>query len=94
MTTSRSFEPRDEAASPAFPLWPFALTAYAEQCSRDYAGYLGRLVVADHALDVIAADEALGRDLLTDMSEAWYALFWGPVGAAMAAVDGRVPPAV
>jgi len=102
MTLSRSFAPREDAAAdalspaapPAFPMWPFAFTAYAEHCSRDYAGYFQRLSKADDALAVLQADEALGLELLNDMGQAMYALFWGPVGEAMAAVRGTAPPAL
>ncbi len=97
MTSSRSFAPREDAAGaapPAFPLWPFAFTAYAEHCSRDYADYFQRLSKADDALAVLRADEALSLELLNDMGQAMYALFWGPVSEAMAAAGGAAPPAL
>ncbi len=95
MTSNRSFAPPDEAGEAAphpFPMWPFAFTAYAEHCSRDYGGYLERLAKADDALAVIRAEEALGLDLLSDINQAFYAMVWAPFGAVMKAGTEPAPP--
>jgi hypothetical protein len=87
MTASRSFGPRqgpieDEqsAPPPVFPLLPYAFTAYAEHCSRDVADQVDKLAHADEHL---AAEDALGLHMLTEMNQAFFALVWAPLGAAM-----------
>jgi hypothetical protein len=93
MTVTRSSAPSNvgagEAAPPPFPMWPYAFTAYADHCSRDYGDYLDRLAKADDAVAVIQAEETLGLNLLTDMNQAFYALIWNPWRAAMASAGGR-----
>ncbi len=83
MTASRSFAPEasDAAPPPVFPLLPYAFTAYAEHCSRDYADHLGRLAHADE--QPMAAEDALGLQMLTDMNQAFFSLVWAPFGAAI-----------
>jgi hypothetical protein len=81
MTAPRSFAPIDGEAAPVFPMLPFAYMAYAEHCSRDYAGYVDKLVHAEEA--PLAADEALGLQMLSDMNQAFLQLVWAPFGAMM-----------
>lgn len=98
MTVTRSFAPRntgsgETAPPPPFPMWPFAFTAYADHCSRDYGDYLDRLAKADDAAAVIQAEETLSRNLFTDMNQAFYAMIWAPWGAAMTfAPEQPTPP--
>jgi hypothetical protein len=101
MPVSRAFSPlvgRDaESATDSppphpFPMWPFALTAYADHCSRDYGDYLDRLSKADDAAAVVRAEEAFGLNLLSDINQAFYALVWAPLDAAAAAAPRRAPP--
>lgn len=84
MTASRSFAPRaetqDRAPPPVFPILPYAYTAYAEHCSRDYADYVARLAAPD---EQPVAPAALGLDLLSDMNQAFFSLVWAPMGAAI-----------
>ena len=82
MTASRTFAPpdADDAPPPMAPLLPYACLAYAEHCTRDYASYVDRLVKADAPL---AAEEALGLDMIGDINKAFFALVWGPIGAIM-----------
>ncbi len=89
MTVSRSFAPREagapresgeETAAPVFPMLPFAYMAYADHCTRDYAGYVDKLV---HAEDPWQAEETLGLQLLTDMNQAFFSMVWAPLGAMM-----------
>ena len=85
MTASRSFAPRgdveDAAPPPVFPLLPYAYMAYAEHCSHDYAHYVDKLAhVDEHPL---RSQEALGLDMLNDMNQAFFALVWAPLGAAI-----------
>ena len=79
---SPAFEPSevDDGPPPTMPLLPYAYMAYAQHCSRDYADYVDRLVHADEPL---AAEEAWGLDMITDMNQAFFTLFWAPIGAAM-----------
>jgi hypothetical protein len=88
MTASRFPPPIDAAArhtpAPVFPMWPYACTAYLEHCSLDYVDYVDRLSRADDAAAVIAAEEALGLNLLADMRQTLYALVWAPFGAVLA----------
>lgn len=85
MTVSRSFAPRESQdrvpPPPVFPLLPFAYTAYAEHCARDYADYVARLNKADE--EPVAPREALGLDMISDMNQAFFTLVWGPMGAAI-----------
>jgi hypothetical protein len=87
MTASRSFAPRPKARDvappppPVFPLLPYAYTAYAEHCSRDYADYVGQMAHADER--PVAADEVLGLRMLSDMNQAFFSLVWAPMGAAI-----------
>jgi hypothetical protein len=87
MTASRSFasdqdslQDEDRAPPPVFPLLPFAFTAYAEHCSRDVANHVDKLAHADEHL---AAEDALGLHMLTEMNQAFFALVWAPFGAAI-----------
>jgi len=82
MTVSRSAAPLDAdgAPPPVFPMLPYAYMAYAEHCSRDYAGYVDRLAHADEPL---APEESLGLDMIKDMNQAFFSLVWAPFGAAM-----------
>ena len=87
MTASRSFAPdqdslqdEDNAPPPVFPLLPFAFTAYAEHCSRDVANQVDKLAHADEHL---AAEDALGLHMLTEMNQAFFSLVWAPFGAAI-----------
>jgi hypothetical protein len=87
MTASRSFAPakappqdEDAAPPPVFPLLPYAFTAYAAHCSRDVADHVGKLAQADERL---AAEDALGLHMLTEMNQAFFSLVWAPFGAAM-----------
>ncbi len=82
MTVSRSMLPSDadDAPPPLMPMLPYAYMAYAQHCSRDYVDYVDRLVHADEPLP---AQEALGLDMITDMNQAFFTLFWGPIGAIM-----------
>ncbi len=90
MTVSRSFAPSDSGEEtevvPVFPLLPFAYMAYADHCTRDYAGYMDRLA---HAEDPWQAEEALGLQMLTDMNQAFFSLVWAPLGAMMTARERR-----
>jgi hypothetical protein len=87
MTVSRSFAPRPEAQDraapppPVFPLLPFAYTAYAEHCSRDYADYVARLANPDERSPAPA--DVLGLDMISDMNQAFFALVWAPMGVAL-----------
>lgn len=85
MTASRSIAPRTEALDgappPVFPLLPYAFTAYAEQCSRDYADHMGRLAQVDER--PLGAEDALGLQMLTDMNQAFFNMVWAPFGAAI-----------
>jgi hypothetical protein len=82
MTVSRTAEAldADDAPPPMVPLLPYAYMAYAQHCSRDYADYVDRLTHADAPL---AAEEALGLDMISGMNRAFFTLFWGPIDAAM-----------
>lgn len=84
MTASRSFAPvtdQDDAPPPpVFPLLPYAFTAYAEHCTHDIADQVGRLAQPERRW---AAEEALGLHMLTEMNQAFFALVWAPLGAAM-----------
>lgn len=92
MTVSRSFAPIDDrdddrthtVAPPVFPVLPYAYMAYAEHCSRDYAGYVDKLAHADEPW----AEEALGLQMLSDMNQAFFDLVWGPLEAALGAARG------
>ena len=85
MTASRSFAPREAQdrvpPPPVFPLLPFAYTAYAEHCSRDYADYVARLAHADER--PVAPSDVLGLDMINDMNRAFFSLIWAPMGAAI-----------
>jgi hypothetical protein len=85
MTASRSFAPlteaQDGAPPPVFPLLPFAFTAYAEHCSRDYADHLGRLAHVDE--QPLDPQDAFGLNMLTDMNQAFFNLVWAPFGVAV-----------
>jgi len=93
MTESRSFAPAAEfaddedraAAPPPFPLLPYACTAYAAHCTRDYADYMDRLV---HAEEPWVAEETLGLQMVSQMNQAFFALVLGPLGAAMSQARG------
>lgn len=82
MTASRvsSLSDAEGAPPPVAPLLPYACLAYAEHCSRDYALYVDRLVNADEPLP---ADEVLGLNMMTGMNQAFFTLFWAPIGAVM-----------
>ena len=97
MTASRSFAParspldgEDSAPPPVFPLLPYALTAYAEHCSRDVADQVDKLAHADAHL---APEDALGLHMLSEMNQAFFALVWAPFGAAISRtqVEHREP---
>lgn len=81
MTASRSFAPIDGEAAPVFPMLPFAYMAYAEHCSRDYAGYVDKLAHADE--QPLAAEDVLGLNMLSDMNLAFFQMVWAPLGAMM-----------
>jgi hypothetical protein len=69
------------APPPVFPLLPYAYTAYVEHCSHDYARYVDSLAhVDERPLD---SQAALGFDMLTNMNQAFFALVWAPLGAAI-----------
>ena len=82
MTVPQSLDPSDadDAPPPVIPLLPYAYMAYAEHCSRDYADYWERLTNVDEPL---AAEEALGLHMMTDMNQAFFTLFWAPIGAVL-----------
>ena len=80
--TIRRFQAPDTAV-PAFPLWPYAFAAYLESCSLDYVDYVDRLTHAESAVAVIAAEEALGENLLND-TQRTLTLMWSPFGATFA----------
>jgi hypothetical protein len=93
MTASRSFAPEqgeDDAPPPVFPLLPFAFTAYAEHCSRDVADQVDKIAHADERW---GAEEALGLHMLTEMNQAFFALVWAPLDAAIRSADTRRPEA-
>jgi hypothetical protein len=97
MTVTRSLASPHKASADAgapphaFPMWPYAFMAYAENCSRDYSDYVDRLAKANDAAAVIRAEEALGLNLLTDMNQAFLALVWAPFEAAAAAAGDPTP---
>lgn len=83
MTASRLAGPDEQVEpppAPVFPLLPYACMAYAEHCSRDYAGYVDRLVHADEPL---ATQDPLGLNMIADMNQAFFSLVWGPIGAVI-----------
>jgi len=80
MTSSRSFAPRDAEGNPVppvFPMLPFALMAYAEQCAREYAAQADRTA---HTDELWGAEEALGLRMLGEMNLAFLSLMWSPFG--------------
>ena len=99
MPVSRCFSPlvgndaESATASPPypFPMWPFALTAYADHCARDLGDYIDRLSKADDVAAVVRAEEAFGLNLLSDINQAFYALVWAPLDAAAATAARRGP---
>ncbi len=80
MEAARSSPPTDASVPPVFPLLPYAYMAYAEHCSRDYAGYVDRLA---HPEQPWVAEEALGLHMLGDMNRAFFSLVWAPLGSMM-----------
>lgn len=95
MTASRSFAPprtplegEDHVPPPVFPLLPYAFTAYAEHCSRDVADQVDKLAHADERL---AAEDALGLHMLTEMNQAFFSLVWAPLGAAISRTQVERP---
>jgi hypothetical protein len=93
MTASRSFAPdkdEDSAPPPVFPLLPYAFTAYAEHCSRDVAEQVDKMA---HADEHMAAEDALGLHMLTEMNQAFFSLVWAPLDAAIRSAETRRPEA-
>jgi hypothetical protein len=86
MTTSRSFAPLDAEGNPlppVFPMLPFAFLAYAERCTREYAGQAERMVHTDELWG--AEDAALGLKMLGEMNQAFLQMMWAPFGQTLGA---------
>ncbi len=83
MTTSRSFAPLDADGNPlppVFPILPFAFLAYAEKCTREYAGHAEK---RGHTDELWGAEEARSLRMLGEMNQAFLQLMWAPFGQAM-----------